>query len=705
MPELIAQSLEEYEQIALKLVTTPELLADVKARLVANKATCALFDTERFTRNLEEAYITMHEQDEFGDGLAKQELSVTSASVNIVPLDGLKETTISTLRQNTANTLRHSICFVGTCYDGFIAHHYQAHPEFIDAGYQTQLDGLLGTGFGDADFYSRGISHAYWYATDVIANCTQLQGAWARENEFNGDLLAILVEQMRKLSPDVIYLQNLSLASVELISRLRPHTRFIAGQIASEVPSSAHLQGLDLIVSSFPHFVEKFRKAGMCAYYQPLAFDPQMLSRIGTRNPTLPFTFVGGISGGHTKGTQLLADVAALTPLQVWGYGGDYLPADSLLKQRHHGEAWGLDMFGLLHSSRITLNRHIDTADRFANNMRLFEATGTGALLITDYKDNLADLFLIGEEVVAYRSAEECVDLVNYYLNHPEEAEVIARAGQARTLKDHTYYNRMMHTAEIFERHLLQSQTRRYFGNPGNISHGYQNLSNQSELSTLSQAWKDPSIPSRQRALVELQLEDLYQGRVNAVFQILADLLDAVIPPNGRLLEIGCASGYYYEILEYLLNRRIEYVGVDYSESFIAMANKMYTRARFEVADGAALPFDDNAFPCVISSCILLHTPNFKNHIRETARVAQAYVVVHRTPICLINQTHAMKKLAYEIETVEPRFNEVEFIQVFLDEGLILDRRIEYLSHPELDQYEVSYRFRFPNALRPELLA
>jgi SAM-dependent methyltransferase len=67
MPELIAQSLEEYEQIALKLVTTPELLADVKARLIANKATCALFDTEGFTRNLEEAYMSMHEQGEFGD--------------------------------------------------------------------------------------------------------------------------------------------------------------------------------------------------------------------------------------------------------------------------------------------------------------------------------------------------------------------------------------------------------------------------------------------------------------------------------------------------------------------------------------------------------------------------------------------------------------------------------------------------------------
>ncbi len=67
MPELIAQSLEEYEQIALRLVTTPALLADVKARLIANKSTCPLFDTEGFTRNLEAAYIDMWRQAQLGD--------------------------------------------------------------------------------------------------------------------------------------------------------------------------------------------------------------------------------------------------------------------------------------------------------------------------------------------------------------------------------------------------------------------------------------------------------------------------------------------------------------------------------------------------------------------------------------------------------------------------------------------------------------
>ena len=80
-------------------------------------------------------------------------------------------------------------------------------------------------------------------------------------------------------------------------------------------------------------------------------------------------------------------------------------------------------MFSLLHRSKLTLNKHIDVSENYANNMRLFEATGTGACLITDWKDNLADLFEPQKEVVAYRSSEECLDLIAYYARTPAPAK------------------------------------------------------------------------------------------------------------------------------------------------------------------------------------------------------------------------------------------------------------------------------------------
>jgi len=59
MPELITNSMQEYEQLALQLARDPQKLAAVKAKLGQNRDTCALFNTEKFARNLEAAYQTM----------------------------------------------------------------------------------------------------------------------------------------------------------------------------------------------------------------------------------------------------------------------------------------------------------------------------------------------------------------------------------------------------------------------------------------------------------------------------------------------------------------------------------------------------------------------------------------------------------------------------------------------------------------------
>jgi len=238
----------------------------------------------------------------------------------------------------------------------------------------------------------------------------------------------------------------------ELLEVVRPHTQLIAGQIASPIFQQTYLAGFDLIFSSFPHFVERFNQQGIRSYYQPLAFDSRILENFGERNPDIEFSFVGGISPHHTKGTELLSQIAETTPLQLWGYGSQFLPEESLLKNRHQGEAWGLGMFRLLQRSRITLNRHIDTAENNANNMRLFESTGMGALLITDDKKNISDLYKVNKEILIYKDSKECKDKVNYFLKNQKEAEEIAKEGQRKTLDRHSYISRMRKTKDILEK-------------------------------------------------------------------------------------------------------------------------------------------------------------------------------------------------------------------------------------------------------------
>jgi protein O-GlcNAc transferase len=77
LPELVAPSLADYESLALHLARDKPALAAVRARLAANRQTCALFDTARFTRNLERAYVAMRERSQ--KGLAPESFAVENA--------------------------------------------------------------------------------------------------------------------------------------------------------------------------------------------------------------------------------------------------------------------------------------------------------------------------------------------------------------------------------------------------------------------------------------------------------------------------------------------------------------------------------------------------------------------------------------------------------------------------------------------------
>ncbi|HEY8193579.1 MAG TPA: tetratricopeptide repeat protein [Hyphomicrobium sp.] len=59
MPELITRSLEEYAQVALTLAQDKDKLAQIRAKLVRQRETAPLFDTARYTRNLERSFEMM----------------------------------------------------------------------------------------------------------------------------------------------------------------------------------------------------------------------------------------------------------------------------------------------------------------------------------------------------------------------------------------------------------------------------------------------------------------------------------------------------------------------------------------------------------------------------------------------------------------------------------------------------------------------
>jgi predicted O-linked N-acetylglucosamine transferase (SPINDLY family) len=76
LPELVATTLVEYEGLARRLATSPLQLQSIRQKLKQNRPTCALFDSRRFARHIEAAYVRMWERHE--RGLPPERLSVSA---------------------------------------------------------------------------------------------------------------------------------------------------------------------------------------------------------------------------------------------------------------------------------------------------------------------------------------------------------------------------------------------------------------------------------------------------------------------------------------------------------------------------------------------------------------------------------------------------------------------------------------------------
>ena len=341
------------------------------------------------------------------------------------------------------------ILFLNIYYQNFLDKHYRDNPHLLNASYEEQKTAIIATMFPDSDFYSHAMKQNGWEADDIITNCGKLQKQWAVERFLGSHSYTdIMIAQIKEFAPDVVYSQGVWVITNEVLKMIKPQVKIIAAQNGLPLDNYASPY-IDVIFTTLPTNVEGYERAGVDCYLMPLAFDPRALEFEIESETVYPLTFIGGLSGGHTKRRELLEVVSDHFPIDCWGYGFDELAKKENI--RYHGEAWGRDMFKILRQSYMTLNCHIDSIEPWVGNMRMFEATGCGALLFTDTGDNLWQYFDAGKEVIVYESAQECVELIDKYILRPNECLKIAMAGQRRTLREHSYKRRMSFVAEVLE--------------------------------------------------------------------------------------------------------------------------------------------------------------------------------------------------------------------------------------------------------------
>lgn len=133
--------------------------------------------------------------------------------------------------------------------------------------------------------------------------------------------------------------------------------------------------------------------------------------------------------------------------LNIWG---DPRWAKSSLKRFVRGGRISLhEMKMVIRQSRISLNIYFEGYNLNGAPLRIFEVTGTGGFLLSEYRKVLSELFVLEKEIVCGKGINELKQKIRYYLNNPQKRGRVAMAGYKRARKDHCWEKRLKEMFEI----------------------------------------------------------------------------------------------------------------------------------------------------------------------------------------------------------------------------------------------------------------
>lgn len=351
---------------------------------------------------------------------------------------------------------------------------YDANPGLKDESYAVQYKKVVDLRFAWSDFWVTNLEKTGKFEGQlVIINNEFAQKKWAEEHQFKytqeGWLEEILLEQIRVFETEIFFACDYVYLTETHLRKIKKEVRSIRKVIGWDgigLYDVNRFKECDAMFSCGQQFVDFYQANGFAACLFQFAFEPSILDSLDTATKKYNVSFAGSLtlrSGGHHSRLKILGEAAKHFDVDYWLSAFDsntpYLIKNILKKIKagsfsdvadilrlwriNKGTVYGLDMYQVLASSKITINNHIDTAYTIGGNIRLWEATGVGACLVTDWKENIAGLFEPDKEIVVYQSKEECVEKIRYLLDHPRTMEAIAKAGQVRTLTEYSYEKRI----------------------------------------------------------------------------------------------------------------------------------------------------------------------------------------------------------------------------------------------------------------------
>ena len=303
---------------------------------------------------------------------------------------------------------------------------------------------------------------------EVIGNNEKLQKKWAEENNINYPAYnwkkEIAIAQIKYFRPHILMVGGFIFTPEERAQLKKKYDiKLLLAWDGTLYTDPKKFLDIDLLLTCIVDIKRKYQRIGKNTVVLPFSFEKNVLKSIDV-NKKREVSFCGSLFYKYHKkraqNLQYLIQNGVPINLFIGNIKtGNYPFSKSILRELvkarfdfakilyqfqkiNQGVIFGRYMFQLLAQSKITLNFHGDNVLQ-AGNMRLIEATGSGACLVTDWKSNIVNYFESDKEIVTFKSKEEALEKIQYLLENEKEREKIAYLGQQKTFTHYSGKKRM----------------------------------------------------------------------------------------------------------------------------------------------------------------------------------------------------------------------------------------------------------------------
>jgi spore maturation protein CgeB len=177
--------------------------------------------------------------------------------------------------------------------------------------------------------------------------------------------------------------------------------------------------------------VELYRQRGVRAYRLPIATNPDFFRPVPPRPEYECEVLVLGAV--HEDRIEPVRALVQHFDTHVRGENWEHYGIPN------RGTLFGEEALSALNSAKMAIIFSRTITGHAGLKVGVFDFLSAGCLVLTDDIPELHEYFDVGKEIVAFRGLDDMLAKIRFYLDHPQEADSIRRAGRQKVLDRYTW--------------------------------------------------------------------------------------------------------------------------------------------------------------------------------------------------------------------------------------------------------------------------